>query len=111
MDERAPQLPGVEDVQRTPRESLPGLLAQLAALLAAVGARLHEHEPTTPVVPPAEDRLLDANGVAALLKVSRAAAYALMRRPELSARIVRVNARCVRISERDLRSYLKKKAK
>jgi predicted DNA-binding transcriptional regulator AlpA len=58
------------DLANLPAEAVPGLLAQCAALLAAVGARLASPVPT--VRPPASDRLLTAEEAAALLGVTPA---------------------------------------
>jgi hypothetical protein len=56
------------DLANLPSEAVPGLLAQCAALLAAIGARLASPGPTAP--PPASDRLLTPEEAAALLSVT-----------------------------------------
>jgi hypothetical protein len=63
-----PALP--PDLANLPSEAVPGLLAQCAALLAAIGARLASPVPTVP--PPTSDRLLTPDEAASLLGVTPA---------------------------------------
>jgi hypothetical protein len=95
-------LPAPTDLEAVEPAALPAVLAQLAALQAAVAARLAEMMPINPTIAIAEDKLLTIPGAAE--RIGMSADY-LYRHPELPF-IRRVGRRSLRVSSLALERWL-----
>ncbi len=102
MTDRPVSLPSVADVASLPRESLPGLLAGLAALQSAVAARLVEAPARELSV---ADEQLTADQAAQRTGMSARYLYKHARELPFARRI----GRAVRFSSRGIDQWLAKK--
>jgi excisionase family DNA binding protein len=97
--------PSVSDVERIDAAELPAALVHLSALAATIASRMVPQARAVSLASaPSPDNLLDADAVAARLRVPKAYVYELCRRGKLPHH--RLGKKYVRISEDALKCFL-----